>query len=69
MKEKIENLIKEQRLAIEETHEQLSELTSLLDVKNKLSVKERTELENTVNELAQELSLRQGFKSDLETLL
>lgn len=66
---KLEKLIQEQKLAIQETHEQLNELSVLLDVKNKLSAKERTELENTINELQQEISLRGGFKADLETLL
>jgi methyl-accepting chemotaxis protein len=69
MIDKIQSLIQEQKLSVQETREQLNQVASLLDVKNKLSLKERAELENTINELEQEVSLRFGFLSDLESLL
>lgn len=62
-------LIQNQKLYIQEIEEQLNELTKLLDVKNKLSAKERIQLENSINLLEQEKSLRLGFCNDLETLL
>lgn len=64
---KLEKLIAEHKLAKEETWEQLNEL-SKIDT-TKFSDKEKKDIEVSVLELQQELSLRGCFISDLQNLL
>lgn len=64
---KLEKLIAEHKLAKEETWEQLNEL-SKIDT-SKFSEKEKKDIEVSVLELQQELSLRNCFLSDLQDLL
>jgi len=64
---KLEKLIAEHKLAKEETWEQLNEL-SKIDT-TKFSDKEKKDIEVSVLELQQELSLRNCFISDLQDLL
>lgn len=64
---KLEKLIAEHKLAKEETWEQLNEL-SKIDT-TKFSEKEKKDIEVSVQELQQELSLRNCFLSDLNDLL
>lgn len=64
---RLEKLIAEHKLAKEETWEQLNEL-SKIDT-TKFSDKEKKDIEVSVLELQQELSLRNCFISDLNDLL
>ena len=64
---KLEKIIAEHKLAKEETLEQLNEL-SKIDT-TKFSDKEKKDIEVSVQELQQELSLRLCFLSDLNDLL
>jgi hypothetical protein len=67
MKEKIEELITQHKLAKDECFEQLQELSKLSDTK--VTKIEKEMLKASIFFLEQELSLRKSIISDLESIL
>lgn len=67
MMNKLEKLLAEHRLSASDCFHQLNELTGI--DKSKFSAKEVKDIDDSINELEIELSMRRLFISELETLL
>ena len=68
MKNKVKKLIQNHKSICLEVWEELNELNKLLQL-DKFSEKETADLQQSINDLTSEYSLRLAFVNELETLL